>query len=99
MDFHAYSKQQFARSDFDASGYHFAEEEGRFKAVVDCKRWGKKKLLTYFTLENGEKLLSASFQRDGFLGLKDIPEGASVELVYHRANTGICYLKEVICEE
>lgn len=99
MDFHGYSKQQFAHSDFDASGYEFAKAEGVFSARVDCKHWGKNKLLCYFTLENGEKLLSAVFQQDGYLGLNDIPMGTRVKLTYRKSNTGNCYLKEVQYEE
>ena len=56
-----YSKRQFAQSDFDAAGYVFPTEEGVFKAVLDCKRYGKtRNLIGYFTLENGQTIMTSS---------------------------------------
>ena len=38
----AYSKRQFARSDFDRTGYEFNETERVFSGTLVCKAWGKK---------------------------------------------------------
>ncbi len=43
----ALSRCQFAESEFDTTGYAFIEEPGAHTAVVDCKRWGKGKLVTF----------------------------------------------------
>ena len=82
MVFHAYSKRQFAQSDFDASGYHFATENelGDSFATLDCKRWGKRNLIAYFTLDNGEKIIVAAFPSQNYCGLMDIPMGAIVDI-------------------
>lgn len=43
----AFSRRQFAESGFDTTGYAFNEEQGLHTAVIDCKRWGKHKLVAY----------------------------------------------------
>lgn len=41
----AYSKRQFARSDFDGTGYQLNEIEGVFAGTLTCKKYGKTKML------------------------------------------------------
>lgn len=47
----ALSRHQFAESGFDTSGYAFNEIPGLHTAIIDSKRWGKHKLVTYFTFD------------------------------------------------
>ena len=46
----AYSRRQFAESGFDTTGYAFNEEQGLHTGTIDCKRWGKQKLVEYSAL-------------------------------------------------
>ena len=41
----AFSRRQFAESGFDTTGYTFNEEQGLHIGTIDCKRWGKHKLV------------------------------------------------------
>ena len=54
----ALSRHQFAESGFDTSGYAFNEIPGLHTAIIDCKRWGKHKLVTYFTFDDGRKVVA-----------------------------------------
>ena len=46
----AYSRRQVAESGFDTTGYAFNEEQGLHTGTIDCKRWGKQKLVEYSAL-------------------------------------------------
>lgn len=95
MEQRALSRRQFAASDFDTSGYSFNEEPGEFVATIDCKRWGKKKLVTYFTLEDGRKVVAPTWPNSNYLGLADLPLGATVRLNFQPTRTGKLNLKGV----
>ena len=92
--FCAYSKRQFAQSDFDATGYGFPTEEGVFKAVLDCKRYGKtRNLIGYFTLENGQTIMTSAWQNDNYHGLQEVPFGALMELEFVKNKRGVIHLR------
>jgi len=84
MDFNAYSKRQFAQSDFDASGYRFATENevGDSYARLDCKRWGKGNLIAYLTLDDGEKIIVVAWPSQKYCGLKEIPFGTIIDVSF-----------------
>ena len=94
--FCAYSKRQFAQSDFDAMGYVFPTEEGVFKAVLDCKRYGKtRNLIGYFTLENGQMIMTSAWQNDNYHGLHEVPFGTLMELTFVKNKRGVIHLRKV----
>ena len=95
MDQRALSRRQFAASDFDTTGYSFNEEPGEFVATIDCKRWGKKKLVTYFSFEDGRKVVAPTWPKSNYLGLADLPRGATVRLNFQHTRTGKLNLKAV----
>ena len=93
--FCGYSRRQFAHSDFDASGYGFPTEEGVFKAVLDCKRYGKtRNLIGYFTLENGRTIMTSAWQNDNYHGLQEVPFGALMELTFVKKKRGVIHLRK-----
>lgn len=100
MERNVLSRRQFAASDFDTSGYSFNEEPGEFIATIDCKRWGKKKLVTFFTFEDGRKVVAPTWPNSNYLGLADMPLGATVRLNFQHTRTGKLNLKEAefLCE-
>ena len=91
----ALSRRQFADSGFDASGYSFNEEQGVFAATIDCKRWGKCKLVTYFTLDDGRKVVAPTWPKSDYLGLAELPVGSRVQLDFQPTRTGKLNLKGV----
>lgn len=95
MEQNALSRRQFAASDFDTTGYSFNEEPGEFVATIDCKRWGKKKLVTYFTFADGRKVVAPTWPNSKYLGLPDLPLGTTVRLNFQPTRTGKLNLKDV----
>ena len=92
--FCGYSKRQFAQSDFDSTGYVFPTEEGVFKAVLGCKRYGKtRNLIGYFTLENGQTIMTSAWQNDNYHGLQEVPFGAVMELEFVKNKRGVIHLR------
>lgn len=91
----ALSRHQFAESGFDASGYAFNEIPGLHSAVIDCKRWGKHKLVTYFTFDDGRKVVAPTWPNSNYLGLAELPVGTKVELDFQHTRTGKLNLKGV----
>lgn len=89
----ALSRRQFAASGFDAAGYAFNEEPGEFVATIDCKRWGKKKMVTFFTFEDGRKVVAPTWPNSNYQGLADMPLGAKVRLCFQYTRTGKLNLK------
>ncbi len=72
------------------------ENEGVFKARLDCKRWGKNRnIFAYFTFKDGSKVMAAAWQNTGYLGIPEIEEGAMLTLTLKKAKNGISYLREV----
>lgn len=92
----ALTRRQFASSDFDASGYSFNEQPGEFVATIDCKRWGKTKLISYFTFEDGRKVVSVTWPRSNYRGLTDMPLGSKVKLTFRPSRTGTLNLMDVV---
>ena len=86
----AYSKRQFAISDFDRTGYEFNETEGVFTGVLVCKKWGKKRnIVCYVDFDDGRKIICTAFQQqDDYLGLPEIELGARLEFTYQRNKRG-----------
>ena len=91
----ALSRHQFAESGFDTSGYTFNEIPGLYTAVIDCKRWGKHKLVTYFTLDDSRKVVAPTWPNSNYLGLAELPIGSKVELDFQHTRTGKLNLKGV----
>lgn len=91
----AYSRRQFLESGFDTTGYAFNEEPGLHAATIDCKRWGKRKLVTYFTLDDGRKVVAPTWPNSNYLGLAELPIGSRVELDFQHTRTGKLNLKGV----
>ena len=89
------SRAQFTASGFDATGYSFNEEPGEFIAIIDCMRWGKKKLVSYFTFEDGSKVVAPTWPNSNYQGLADIPLGSKVRLCFQHTRTGKLNLKGV----
>ena len=83
------SRRQFAASSFDPDGYVFNEQPGEFVAVIDCKRWGKrKKLITYMTFEDGRRIVATTWPKSNSLGLAELPVGTKVELDFQHTRSG-----------
>ena len=91
----AFSRRQFAEAGFDTTGYAFNEEQGLHTAVIDCKRWGKHKLVTYFTFGDGRKVVAPTWPNSNYLGLAELPIGSKVELDFQHTRTGKLNLKGV----
>lgn len=91
----AYSRRQFAESGFDTTGYTFNEEQDLHTAIIDCKRWGKHKLVTYFTFGDGQKVVAPTWPNSNYLGLAELPIGSKVELDFQYTRTGKLNLEGV----
>ena len=91
----ALSRHQFAESGFDTSGYAFNEIPGLHTAIIDCKRWGKHKLVTYFTFDDGRKVVAPTWPNSNYLRLAELPIGSKVELDFQHTRTGKLNLKGV----
>ena len=91
----AYSRRQFVESGFDTTGYAFNKEQGVHIGSIDCKRWGKQKLVTYFTLDDGRKVVAPTWPKSNYLGLAELPIGSRVELDFQTTRTGKLNLKGV----
>lgn len=93
----ALSKNQFAESGIDTSDYRFIETEGDFVAILDLKVWGNRNLRSFFTLEDGRKIIAYTFPRENYLGLADTPIGSVFLLIFQQAKkSGQVYLQEVV---
>ena len=90
----ALSWQEFVDSGFDGRDYEFPDFEGTFEATIVCKRWNKSKnLLAYLNLDNGMKVITATWNKDNFFGLADMPIGSRVSVRFKTAVTsGKTYL-------
>ena len=91
----AYSRRQFSESGFDTTDYVFNEIPGLHTATIDCKRWGKQKLVTYFTFDDGRKIVAPTWPKSNYLGLAELPVGSRVELDFQYTRTGKLNLKGV----
>ena len=91
----SYSRHQFAGSGFDTTGYTFNEIPGLHTATIDCKRWGKHKLVTYFTFDDGRKIVAPTWLKSNYLGLDKLPVGSRVELDFQYTRTGKLNVKGV----
>ena len=90
---HAYSRRQFAESGFNTTDYVFNEIPGLHTATIDCKRWGKHKVVTYFTFDDGRKVVAPTWPNSNYLGLAELPIGSVVELDFQYTRTGKLNLK------
>lgn len=90
------SRRQFATSSFDPDGYVFNEQPGEFVAVIDCKRWGKrKKLITYMTFEDGRRVVAPTWPRSRHEGLADTMVGSRIRIGYRPNNAGTLCVRSV----
>ena len=90
----ALSWREFVESGFDGREYQFPDFEGTFAATIACKRWNKSKnLLVYLDLDDGRKIITATWNKDNFFGLADMPAGTRVSVRFKTAvSTGKTYL-------
>lgn len=67
---------------------------GTFAATIACKRWNKSRnLLVYLDLDDGRKIITATWNKDNFFGLADMPVGTRVSVRFKTAvSTGKTYL-------
>ena len=91
----ACSRRQFVDSGFDTIGYAFNKEPGIYIVAIDCKRWEKHKLLTYFTFNDDRKVVAPAWPNSNYLGLPALPVGTKVELEIQHTRTGKLNLKGV----
>lgn len=86
----AYSKRQFARSDFDGTGYQLNEIEGVFAGTLTCKKYGKNKnVVAFVKLDDGRKIICTAYQKPGnYLGIPDIEVGTRIILEFKRTKQG-----------
>ena len=90
----ALSWREFVESGFDGREYQFPDFDGTFAATIACKRWNKSKnLLVYLDLDDGRKIITATWNKDNFFGLADMPAGTRVSVRFKTAvSTGKTYL-------
>jgi hypothetical protein len=90
----ALSWREFVESGFDGREYQFPDFEGTFAATIACKRWNKSRnLLVYLDLDDGRKIITATWNKDNFFGLADMPVGTRVSVRFKTAvSTGKTYL-------
>lgn len=92
----AYSQCQFAMSDFDASGYKFADKEGTFTGTLECKRWGRhNNMLVYLELDNGDKIIASVWQNTNYLNMDDFFMGCEITATFEKSKNGKIYLRKV----
>ena len=96
----AYSKRQFARSDFDGTGYQLNEIEGVFAGTLTCKKYGKNKnVVAFVKLDDGRKIICTAYQKPGnYFGLPDIEVGTRIILEFNRSKQGKMRLNSVRAE-
>ena len=59
-----------------------------------CKRYGKtRNLIGYFTLENGQTIMTSAWQNDNYHGLQEVPFGAVMELEFVKNKRGVIHLR------
>ena len=93
---HLYFRRQFAGSGFDITGFTFNEIPGLHRATIDCKRWGKHKLVTYSTFDDGRKIVAPTWPKSNYQGLVDLPIGSRGDLDFQYTRTGKLNVKGVI---
>lgn len=85
----ALSRRQFRESEFDGSGYEYNMRSGEFVAIIDCKRWGKrKKLVTYMTFEDGRRIVAPTWPRSSYEGLANMEVGSKIRIIYIESSRG-----------
>lgn len=91
-----YSMNQFSDLDFDPLLYKFMKDEGEYRAVLDCKRWGRKNnLVAYYTVDGVGKIVASTFVNRNYLHVRDIPIGSKLILTFSkRGHTGN-YLRKI----
>ena len=92
----AYSRNQLMMSGICTDEYSMNEREGEFVGRLDIKVWGKGPyVLAFITLEDGDKIITAAWQRDGYRGIPEMPEGTMVKVTFKNSNTGVPYLQKI----
>jgi len=92
----AYSWNQFIESGFDGRDYQFPTFDGSHDATIVCKRWNKSRnLLVYLDLDDGRKVVTATWNRDNYYGLADLPMGSRVRVKFVKSAKGVFYLRGV----
>lgn len=95
------SRRQFKASAFKEADYKFNMQPGEFEATIDCKRWGKKKkLITYMTFADGQKIVAPTWPRSQYEGLTGIEVGARVRVHFQVNRSGtLCVRRVVLLKE
>lgn len=82
-------RRQLKENEFDGSGYEYNLRSGEFVAIIDCKRWGKrKKLVTYMTFEDGRRIVAPTWPRSRYEGLAGMEVGSKIRIIYSESSRG-----------
>ena len=66
-------------------------------AVIDCKRWGKrKKLITYLTFEDGRRIVAPTWPRSWYEGLADMMVGSRIRIGFVPNKRGTLCVRSVV---
>ena len=92
----AYTMSEFLKIKGNTDHYNFNDREGVFTAVLDYKVWGKKRnLLSFYTLDDGRKILCNTWSNEDYLKVDEIPMGTKVRLTFKASGKGKIRLIEV----
>ena len=94
-------RRQLKENEFDGSGYEYNLRSGEFVAIIDCKRWGKrKKLVTYMTFEDGRRIVALTWPRSSYEGLAAMAVGSKIRVTYIESSTGnLCIRRAILLKE
>lgn len=93
----ALSRRQFRESKFKEADYKFNMQPGEFVAIIDCKRWGKrKKLITYMTFADGRKIVAPTWPRSRYEGLANMEVGSKICVLYEENRSGTLCIRRAV---
>lgn len=97
----ALSRRQFKEIEFNGKDYKFNMQPGEFVATIDCKRWGKrKKLITYMTFADGQKVIAITWPRSQYEGLVNLEVGSEIRVCFKLNRSGtLCVRRVVLLKE
>lgn len=86
-----YTADQLMEIEADTSEYHIHLVPDTVIARLDMKAWmkAKGKLRVFCTCEDGEKIIAFAFSFNGYKGLKDVPVGSWMKLMFCETPKGI----------
>ncbi len=92
-----YTVNQMRELEIITSDYHFnTTEAGEFTATLDLKAYAKKgSLRSFYTLEDGRRIITVTQYWHNYLGVRDIKTGAKVRLTFSENPSGGIYLTAI----